>query len=392
MSNVIDDQYNRCVGCNTCVQLCPSSCITMEINSEGFRYPKIHENLCINCDLCRKRCPVNHKDKDERNFETQVFGAINRDEEIRLKSSSGGAFSALADRVLQNDGVVVGASFNEEMELHQTTITDIDYLESLRGSKYLQSDTKDTFSEVRNLLKNGQHVLYVGTPCQIAGLNSYLSEKNENLVTCDLICKGVPSPGLFRDYLNGIENAASVKVKEYHFRDKTNGWSQPTVRILFNSGKEELRPFKKESFTVGFSRNITLRPSCYTCQFSRIPRVADITFADFWGVENHYRDIFDRTGVSLVLINSQKGRKLFDECMDKMRVREVDIEKALENNRNATSSVKKPKKRDNFFRDYETKGYRSVEKKYLSPLPLPYRAIKKAKFLVVEHCGTILKN
>lgn len=382
MKTVIKNQYNNCVGCNTCVQICPKSCINTETNDEGFWYPYIDESLCIDCRLCIERCPLNYEKVTLNSPNPVAFGAQNLDEAIKKDSSSGGIFSILAKSILDNEGVVFGAAFNENMRLEHLMVDSINNLAKLRGSKYLQSDTKNTFSEVKEKLESGQLVMFVGTPCQVAGLNSFLGLKYENLLTCDVICHGVSSPKVFGDYLQEIERENKLKVTDYKFRDKMKGWKKPSVIIEFENGIKKFLLFKKDSFTVAYSKNVILRPHCYDCKFSRIPREADITLADFWGVEEYYPELADDKGTSLVLINSDKGKKWFYECADKMYFKQVELDKALKHNKNATGSVKRPAIRERLFEDYKTKGYQYIEKKYMRPNHFIVRLFKKLKIIV----------
>lgn len=239
MKTVIENQYNDCVGCNTCAQICPKSCIIMETNDEGFWYPYIDESLCIDCGLCRERCPIHYKEVTLNSPNPDAFGAQNLDKGIKKESSSGGIFSILAESILDKEGVVLGAAFNENMRLEHIMVDSIHNLAYLRGSKYLQSDTGNTFSKVKEKLNSGRLVMFTGTPCQVAGLNSFLGTRHENLLMCDVICHGVPSPKVFEDYLQEIERKNQSNVTGYSFRDKTKGWGKPSVIIEFENGMKE---------------------------------------------------------------------------------------------------------------------------------------------------------
>jgi len=384
MRTVINNQYEECVGCNACVQACPRSCIGMKINHEGFWYPYIDESLCVNCGLCKEACPVNNDNLSQNRAIPLAFGAKNLDEGIRMRSSSGGVFSILANCILEKGGVVFGAVFNDCMRLQHVMVDGANDLDKLRGSKYVQSDTMDAFLEVKRELDSGKYVLFSGTPCQVAGLYSFLDYDYRKLLTCDLICHGVPSPRLYEDYLVNIERQKSLRIIDHRFRDKTRGWKKPSVVLHLENGTKEIRLFKNDSFTIAFSKNISLRMSCYRCKFSRIPRVADITLADFWGVSDYYLGLDDDKGTSLVLINSDKGESWFNTCSDRMIFKQVDLERALKNNKNATGSVKLPVLRDKFFNDYTTRGYEFVERKYMRPYPIIYRAVMKVKNMVMR--------
>lgn len=384
MKTVIKNQYEECVGCSVCVQVCPKSCITMKTNHEGFWYPYVYESLCNDCGLCRVACPVSNDYLSQDRSTPLAFAAKNSDQDIRVKSSSGGVFSVLANRIIEEGGVVIGAAFNDYMRLEHVMVDSVNALDKLRGSKYVQSDLVDVFSEARRKLERGHYVLFSGTPCQVAGLYSFLGHDYRELLTCDLICHGVPSPQLYEDYLQNIERRRHSKVVDYRFRDKKMGWKRPSVVLHFENGTKDIRRFNRDSFTIAFSKNISLRMSCYQCRFSKIPRVADITLADFWGVSNYHPEMDDNKGTSLVLTNSGKGESWFSVCSDALIYKQVDLEEALKNNKNATGSVRLPVLRDKFFDDYAAKGYEFVERKYMRPYPVTYRAFMRVKNMVMR--------
>ena len=335
-----------CCGCAACVQRCPKQCITMKEDEEGFLYPHIHPDICIDCGLCEKVCPVINQ--NEPREPSEVYAAKNPNDEIRMKSSSGGIFTMLAEQIIDEGGVVFGVGYNEHWEaVHSYTETK-DGLAAFRMSKYVQSIVGNTFNEAECFLKKGRKVLYSGTPCQIAGLKKYLRREYENLYTIDFICHGTPSPGVFRWYL-GEEMArvarksdkkysfalrpipsipkADVLAKEYgfnikdiRFRDKTKGWKKYSfaLDLAKTSTKGEKKSIllsytlEKNIFLRGFLKDLFLRPSCHKCPTKELKSSSDITLGDFWGIEKIYKDLSDDKGISVVVCNSIKGQSLFN--------------------------------------------------------------------------------
>ncbi len=377
MNIIIDNEREACIGCNACVQVCPKSCINMGLNEEGFWYPFIDEAKCNNCRLCQTCCPINQESFAPKLQYPEAYGAWNLDNDIKEKSTSGGVFTALATSVLEKGGVVFGAAFNQNMQVNHIMVDSIDDLIHLRGSKYVQSNIGDTYTIAKKYIKLGKKVLFSGTPCQIAGLYSFLRSDFENLLTCDLVCKGVPSPKIFEDYLKHIEKKHKSKIIKYCFRDKSKGWKESTVIAEFLDGSKYSNLLRKDPFGYAFSKSLTLRPACFNCKFSKIPRVADITIADFWGVAKFYPELYDNRGTSLLIINSEKGQNAFEQCANMIFFRKVELQKSLENNKNATNSVNRPLERIHYFSDYHNKGYKYVLKKYMTKAPALIRTFKR---------------
>lgn len=297
----------KCCGCGACYNICPAGAITMEENNEGFLSPVINEDKCTNCGLCLKACPsLNVKYKNTK--EPECYAAM-ADDEIRMNSSSGGMFTLLAKYILDKGGYVCGAAFKEDWSVHHLIVDNKDDLDKLRGSKYVQSDTEKCYSEIKQLLNQDKYVLFSGCPCQVAGLYSYLGKDYDKLYTVDIVCHGTPSPKIWQKYLEEYDKANISKID---FRDKSVfGWST-TMNIYMKSGEEiHLLPHE-DSYYRAFLPNISLRRSCGNCKYAKIPRVADITIADFWGIEKYSSKLNDKKGTSLVLINNDKGRIIFD--------------------------------------------------------------------------------
>lgn len=358
----------ECCGCHACRTVCPRGCIEMVADREGFLYPQIDKTICTDCGICQKVCPMTSA---PRQGEPPIaFAAWNRDDAIRAVSSSGGVFNALMRQTLQQNGVVFGAAFDETITLrHMAVLTEAES-KKLRGAKYLQSVIGDAYQEVRSYLRQGRRVLFSGTPCQIAGLYSYLGRDDSNLLTCDLVCHGVPSPKVFAAYQAAMERRHGAKVQRIAFRRKDFGWKRYSVALSFDNATEYRRVLTDDPFMLGFLRNTYLRPSCHTCHFSRLPRVADISLGDFWGVGDHHPEWDNDKGTSLILVQTEKGQKAFDTCRDVLVVHKANLEVAIRSNPCITGSVPPGKDRNAFFYDLERLPFAAVIKKYMLPQSL----------------------
>jgi hypothetical protein len=297
-----------------------------------------------------------------------VYACWNKDDVTRFQSASGGSFSAFALAILDKGGVVYGAAFDENMRLKHIAVERKEDLGKLRSSKYVQSDIGYSYADIRKFLRQNRCVLFAGTPCQVAALNAYLGKKHEKLLTCDMLCHGVPSPGLFAKYVRFLEERFRAKLIGINMRHKLRGWYHGlnSTVAFFSDGRECLLKGADYSFMYGFSNCFTLRPSCYQCMYTKILRQGDITLADFWGIGeispfNHNI----RNGISLILVNSEKGRQLLGECSNNIYVEERSIEEALYKRSKLKHPVEKPKIREKFFVDYQRLGYCELVKIYL---------------------------
>lgn len=336
-----------CCGCYACYNICPKECITMESDNEGFWYPNIDKNKCINCNLCEKVCPIINPVK--RNDSKKIaYAGMNKDEQIRIKSSSGGIFSILAEYIIKNNGIVYGAGFDEDFNINHKRILVSADLDLLRGSKYVQSSIGNIYRQVKNDLESNKQVLFTGTPCQIEGLRSYLKKEYINLVTMDFICHGVPSPLVWKKYLEEMKKSKQENIKNIYFRNKDIGWKVFSLKIIFDE-KIYINDLSNDLFMKGFLQDVYLRPSCYSCKFKKINRISDITVADFWGIKKVLPKMDDDKGTSLIVIHSEKGKQLFDELSEKMILNEVNLNEAIKYNPSMISSVKYNEKRNAFF-------------------------------------------
>jgi coenzyme F420-reducing hydrogenase beta subunit len=352
-----------CCGCFTCLNICPQKAIKIFTDNEGFRYPYIDEKLCINCSLCRDKCPsLNNNFNKLKNDEPIVYAVKHRNDNVRINSSSGGMFTALSDYILSINGVIYCAKYGENFEVIHKRINTKTERDTCLGSKYLQSNLKKTFKSIKRDLLNEIPILFVGTPCQIAGLKLYLGKltDSENLFLCDLICHGVPSYKIFNEHIKKLSKHKIVK--DYYFRSKINGWKTHTESVLYQDNSFDNKTRLSQSYKYLFSKNLILRPSCYNCPYTTIKRVSDITIGDYWGINKVMAEFDDNKGVSLALVNTFKGEKLFEACKKDLIYKISNVEDCKQPQ--LMYPTKMPKNRDAFFEDYENKGYDYILKKY----------------------------
>lgn len=344
---------NRCTGCSACASICPTNSITMKEDREGFLQPHILQSSCIKCHKCEHVCPVINGEVIHDSSQTKAFVVINKNEAIREKSSSGGVFYALAKWALDKNGVVFGARFNDQWEvIHECTET-VDGLFPFMRSKYVQSRLGTTLKKAKSFLDEGRWVLFSGTPCQLAALRAFLGKDYDRLVQVDLVCHGVPSPRVWREFLNEIK-VANNRLEDIVFREKENGWHQQSIRYVFSSTNGDqwhsvVLPIYKDDYLYGFANNYFLRRVCYQCPFKSVHRNSDITLADAWGIEKYAPEMDDNRGTSLVLIHSLKGNGIFNDSHSSLTFRDISIDDALSFNRRATSSVEVTRLRQVFF-------------------------------------------
>ena len=358
---------NRCVGCYSCYNICPTKAIQMIKNEEGFAYPQIDEKKCISCGKCKIACPVIDKKKLEQ--KSVAYAIYNKDEKIRLDSSSGGIFTLIAEQILNKNGVVYGAAFDDDFNVRHMKITKKEELSKLRSSTYVQSTINTTYEECENDLKSGKIVLFTGTPCQINGLKSYLNNEYDNLYTHDVICHGVPSSKVWNKYieyrkLKDCENLNENKLVNINFRSKKDGWNLYSVKFEYEKSiyeKNRLEDFYMQTFLS----DICLRKSCYYCNFKGENRTADITLADFWGINRLNKSINDNKGISLIIINSKKGKEIFELIKDKGEYEEVNFNEAISFNSSYNKASKINKNRNEYFNKLDENGFLGNYKEFV---------------------------
>jgi coenzyme F420-reducing hydrogenase beta subunit len=359
----------KCTGCMACLNSCPVGCITNNMDSEGFYQPIIDKERCIECGKCTKSCPVLQGKIKKTSNEPKVYAAWNKDREILKQSSSGGIFGVFAKHIIKNGGVVFGAVYNEKLVIEHVKVESLEELMMLHGSKYVQSNIGESFKHVKKALEENRYVLFTGTPCQVAGLYGFLGgDKFQNLFTCDLICHGVPSPGVFKSYINYLETKEDKSLKSIEMRTKKRGWMQGSeISLKFENDKKiNIDPPSDDPYMNGFMFSTFLRKSCYTCQYAKTPRESDITLADFWGIGN---DIpFNKPtsqGVSLVIVNSDNGQKLFEKCNNNMFFQKRSLQEAKKGNVMLSPHQYINPYREQFFKEYQINSFEELIPKYL---------------------------
>lgn len=341
------ENKTNCTGCGACYNACPVDAITMRGDEYGFYKPVIDKSKCTNCGLCEKTCPLDNY--QSKNDEPMALALINKDDDIRARCASGGAFSAFAKYVLEQNGIVYGVIWNNDIVAVHSRAENIEQLEKMYSSKYVQANTLDTFKQAKKDLEEEKLVLYSGTPCQIAGLKSYLKKDYENLITIDLICHGTPSPLLFEKYKQEfLKNKPDEKIININFRSKLIGWnSAHTITDIYTNVK--LYSLEKINYMKAFLYNAAINTSCLDCQFNKIPRMADITIGDFWGVDEYDESLNDKKGTSIILINNIKGKNLLNKIETSCKLQEVPLKVAAKRNPNIYSSSKAHKNREEFL-------------------------------------------
>lgn len=365
MIQIIDK--SKCCGCNACGDICPKGAITFKTDIEGFWYPEVNMERCIDCGLCEIACPELHVDELKKNdYEKPVtIAAINKNMRVRWDSTSGGAFSALADVMYKQGGYVSGAVYNKDFSVRNLISNNPDDLVRLRSSKYLQSCAEGLYKETRDLLRKGEKVLACGTPCQMAALRSFLHKDYDNLIIIDFICRGVNSPKVYRKYLDSLERKYGGKVLYVKAKNKELGWRNLTRKVVFDNGNVYYGVRMDDDFRRGYHTNVFCRPSCYVCQYKGFPRIADITIADYWGIEKVDKNLDNNIGTSMILLNSKKGEVYFELVKDKLEWEYTQFESILPGNSALEKPIEPAKiNRAQFFEDLDKGTFDDVVQKY----------------------------
>lgn len=382
MIEIIDK--SECCGCHACYSVCPKNAIKMIEDEKGFKIPKINKKLCINCGKCDKVCPI----KNTINVENKpvAYAAYNKDEDTRLNSSSGGIFSLLAEYILNLNGVVFGAKFNENFEVVHDYITKKEDIPKLRGSKYVQSVIGNSYKDAKFFLEEGKYVLFTGTPCQIEGLLKYLNKEYDKLYTQDIICHGVPSPKVWNKYLKYRQNIDNAKIENVEFRNKKySDWENYEVCFKYENEIYHVN-HNKDSYMKAFLRDASLRDSCYACKFKSVNRASDILLADFWGINNLIPDFNDKKGLNLLIVNTTKGKNLIKNIDNLIEKRNVDVNQAIKYNRSCVESCKIPKMRETFFENINENNFEKVTEKFTvkSSKSVIKRVLRKVKKIMLK--------
>lgn len=359
---------SKCCGCCACVDACAHKAITLKTDIEGFWYPEVNQDLCVDCGLCDKICPelnINNLKKNDFPQPIKTIAAIHKRMDVRWDSTSGGAFSALADTMYGQGGYVSGAIYNEDFSVRNFVSNNPEDLSKLRSSKYLQSKAEGLYAEIRALLRNGEKVLACGTPCQMAALRSFLRKDYDNLIIVDFICRGVNSPKVYRKYLDSLERKHGGKVVYVKAKNKELGWRNLTRKVVFDNGEVYYGVSMEDDFRRGYHTNVYCRPSCYTCQYKGFPRMSDITIADYWGIEKVDPNLDNNIGTSMILLNSKKGESYFELAKDKLEYQETPFQSILAGNPALTTPISPAKiDRVQFFHDLDEGTFEDVTQKY----------------------------
>ncbi len=343
----------ECTGCSACANICPKKCISMKVDNEGFLYPQVDVEVCVACGLCEKICPVIMAEFESRNSYPDAYLGYVKNEKDRENSAAGGGFYAIAEMFIKKyDGIVFGAVYDIDYSVYHSYTEDITGLHKMQKSKYVQSDPRESFTEAKKFLKEGKSVLYSGTPCQIYGLKSFLKNENTDKLYCiDLSCHGVPSPKLLKEYLEYQKDKHNSEIIDFRMRDKwlLKGAYAQGFGIDFESGEHYFESHKKDLFGRCFWGEISSRPSCYECPFKTVWRISDITMGDCWFFDRFVKQENDTLGVTMMLVQSEKGHELLNECSSLVYY-DVDAEELIKTNGGMifSSAVKHPA-RDNFF-------------------------------------------
>lgn len=346
----------ECNGCGICTYVCPVQAITMIKDEEGFLYPHINEEKCIKCNKCKNVCS---NFNIEKQYEEKVYATYTRNKDELSNCSSGGMFYIIAKYVIENDGVVFGVKYDENLKAVHDYSENLEECKKFRGSKYVRSDTKDSYSKVKEFLNQEKMVLFTGTPCQCNALKVYLGKDYQKLITCDIICHANPSPKVFEKYKEELASRKNKKIKNIYFRSKENGWRNQTPIVEYEDGEKE----EEATYYTAFVRELLGRPSCNSCKFATINRATDFTIGDLWGVEKIKPELSGTQGISILTINSNNAEKIFEKIKKDMNYYEINKELAYSCNHYKNVPVNK--NRDKFFEKIDSeKSIITLMKKY----------------------------
>lgn len=371
-----------CTACGACMQSCMHQAIRMEKNANGFIYPQVDKSKCTECGLCQKICPTNNHETASDSQPLSVFLAWNRDSPTRLRSSSGGLFSVIAEWTIRQGGVVYGAAYDKQMNVVHTSAGNLTELKKLQGSKYVQSSIGNTFAECRKYLQQGKWVYFTGTPCQIAGLRSFLHKKFERLITSDLICHGVPSNELFQQQIHALEKKHHYSITDFRFRAKNRFGHGCDLQVITNKTKSIYYNAELIPYFYGFWNNITLRESCYNCQYAKTSREGDITLADFWLAKKVFPGVKTSKGLSLILLNTETGINIWNSIKEDVEYKETTLEQGAIGQGHLKAPVRRPETSHRFLQEYSNgMPFDEICRKFLSP-SLRYTLKCRAKNII----------
>ena len=369
------NSLSQCSGCAACSYACPKNAIELKEDEYGFRYPKIERDKCVGCKKCIEVCQFQSSSK--KNSVIACYAGQNTDESQLMESSSGGIFCLIAGAFLKDNGVVCGATMKfkgDSVEVRHEMIADLDEIISLQGSKYVQSKIDLIYEQIEEVLRAGKKVMFSGTPCQVAAIRRIFSNEYDNILCVDIICHGVPSGKMFQEYINFEERKVGSKITSFTFRDKRRGWGLNGYYTITKKNKHKQINFspKDSSYYNYFLEGETYRESCYSCPYANTNRVGDITIGDCWGIERFNPEMLSENGgfikrqqgVSCILINSEKGKEIFEKVKDKIRFSPVRVENVQVINTQLREPAKFSEKRNKILSAYRAKGYIGIDRIY----------------------------
>ncbi|HEY9060624.1 MAG TPA: Coenzyme F420 hydrogenase/dehydrogenase, beta subunit C-terminal domain [Pseudobacteroides sp.] len=377
---VLFENKKDCCACGACFNICSQNAIDIVEDEYGFTFPRIKESLCVKCGACKKVCAF--QNIEEVNEPIVTYVAVSQNTDIK-KSASGGMFASFGKSIIENGGVIYGVSLeriDDIMTPIHIGIDNLDDLEKLQGSKYVQSFIGHIYSEIKDQLNTGRMVLFSGTPCQVGGLKGYLGNKSyENLLLIDIICHGIPSAKLFQSYINTLEKKIKGKIVDFIFRDKTIGWGHGSftyvgkfIYVKRNKKYSEILPSAESSYYQAFLKSQIFRESCYSCKYACRNRPGDISIGDFWGVQKEHSELLianggainEANGVSCVIINTENGKKYFDKFKKGVCFFQSDFEKAAHGNAQLNYPSLMNIERHSILELFKKNGYEAVEKRF----------------------------
>ena len=365
----------NCSSCAACANVCARNAVSMQLDAEGFYRPVIDAEKCVQCGACERICPWNKpvENPNVADVSPKTVAAYAKDESVRLQSSSGGIFTVLAERILDDGGVVFGVAQTAPTRFGHVVVENKADLAKLRGSKYVQADVGLVYREVRGLLKAGRKVLFSGTPCQVAGLYAVLGNAaSADLITVDIVCHGTPSVKVFEKYVREMEKTDNSALDLINFRDKTEGWSGYALLHRFGSGKSVSVHHNRSKYMRLFLSRICQNDSCVECRYRKLPRIADITLGDYWGISKYHPEMNDDKGTSVVLLNTEHGKALFESVADKVFQCDSNVENAIAGNPCIVRSSTPHPKRFEFFANLDKFSLDQLIKMYC-PIPSPIK-------------------
>lgn len=369
----ISDQA-RCTGCGACACICPQHAVSMALDAEGFLYPVVDRAQCCECGLCDRVCHMRKSDADlfrgEKSAAPSVHAAFLRDAALLNEVSSGGAFEAMAQQVIADGGVVYGVEMVGLDKVYHQRAETVVGCAAFRRSKYLESDTGTSYRQVKNDLAAGRLVLFSGTGCQIAGLYAYLQADAENLITCDVVCHSIPSKNVFLGYIAELEKRIHSFATSINFRGKHFGWRKNQTVITFSDGNALCEPSAKNAFHSGYLAGLYSRPSCATCRYACLPRIADITLADYWQYRGPLLSENPDGGISLIVCSTKKGEALLHKLGPRLKLEASTLSSAMASCKHLTQVPEASPFREAFFRNFSRSGFasarRNAERKLLA--------------------------